>query len=291
MVLILIKEFLNLIRVRQWYKNLIVFMAVIFSGNILSFDLVLISFMAFVSLCLSSSATYLINDLKDLARDKIHPEKKFRPLASGKFQKWQARLLAVVFLAAGLMIAWQVNYYFFLILILLFALSQIYTFFLKKIIIADILTISSFFVIRAISGAIAIDVVISPWLILCPFFLALFLIVGKRRADLRILIKNNELHEVESKGIVTGYSLELTNSLMSISTALLVLSYSLYSFLSEYNSLMLTIPFAMYVIFHYYQLILHDSVIARQPEKIIKDKRIVIGVMLWLVITFMLIYV
>jgi len=290
MVFTTIKEFLNLIRVRQWYKNLLVFMALIFSGNIFSLELVVVSILAFVSLCLSSSATYLINDLKDLVRDRIHPEKKFRPLASGKFQKWQAVLLAIIFLISGLVIAWQVNYYFFLVVLLLFVLSQIYTFFLKKIIIADILSISSFFVIRAISGAIAVDVVISPWLILCPFFLALFLIVGKRRADLRILIKNNDLDEVKEKGIVTGYNLELTNSLMNISTALLVISYTLYSFLSEYNSLMLTIPFALYVIFRYYQLILNDSVIARQPEKVIKDKRILIGVLLWLIVTFALIY-
>jgi len=285
-----IKGLLNLIRVRQWYKNLVVGLALIFSGNLSNVEMLLTIGLAFVCLSLTSSSYYIINDLKDLNRDRLHPEKRYRPLASGIFRSWQAVLLALALFIGTLIIAWQINLEFFLAVIILFGLNQIYTFFLKKIMFADILAISTLFVIRAIAGALAISVYISPWLVLCPFFLALFMVVGKRRADLRILKENEQVDKIKKSGILTDYTLEITNSLMNISTALLVISYGLYSFLSEENSLMLTLPFALFVIFQYYALIISGSVIARQPEKVIKNPRLLIGVILWLGVTFALIY-
>lgn len=285
-----IKALIYLVRVRQWYKNLLVFLALFFGEKLFSLPDITYSILAFISLCLISSSYYIINDLKDIKRDRIHPEKRLRPLAAGIFSKWQAIVLIISLFVSSLIIAWQINLEFFLMVLTLFLVCQLYTFFLKKIIFADILTISTLFVIRAISGAFVVSVYISPWLILCPFFLALFLVIGKRRSDLVILKKEGKEKSIKKEGIITDYNFELTNSLMNISTAMLILSYALYCFLSNQENLMFTLPFALFVIFQYYGLVINNSVIARKPENIFKSKRLIIGVVLWILVTLKLIY-
>jgi len=178
------------------------------------------------------------------------------------------------------------NFWFLLMLIGMFTLTLIYTFWLKKIIFADILTISTLFVLRAVAGALAIQVKISPWLVLCPFFLALFLAVGKRHADLLFLKEKAE----STRKVLQEYSLELTNSLMIIATVLLLVSYSMYSFLSEHDYLLITLPLAIYVVFRFFFLVQSGSEISRHPEKVIRDKGIVFGAFLWGLITAVIIY-
>ena len=282
----MIKEYINLIRVRQWYKNLVVFLAIFFSANILNTNQLYLTIIAFFSLSLVSSFGYVINDLVDLKKDKLHPEKKQRPLASGKVSKPVAIILSLLVLAIGIYLAAVLGPYFLYSAIGLVVLTQIYTLFLKNILIADVLTIATLFVIRAVAGAFAIEVEISPWLILVPFFLAIFLAVGKRHADVLLLKKKAS----STREVLKNYSYELTNSLMIISTTLLIISYALYSFLSNYNSLLYTLPFALFVIFRFHYLISVGSKIARHPEKLVRDWQIVIGTLLWVVITALLIY-
>jgi 4-hydroxybenzoate polyprenyltransferase len=278
------KEYLNLIRIRQWYKNLVVFLAIFFSGRIMDLDLLVISSVAFIALCLISSAGYIINDMKDRKKDQLHTEKKNRPLASGKISRAAGGFVALLFLVSGMWIASNLGGFFLYSMMALFGLSLVYSIFLKRIIFADVLTIATLFVIRAISGALAINVLISPWLILGPFFLSLFLSIGKRHAELHLT--KSEL----TREVLKEYNHGLTNSLMIMSTTLLTISYALYSFLSEYNYLIYSIPFALYVIFRYYYLIVKGSDIARAPEKVIKDKAMIIGMLLWIVITGVIIY-
>jgi len=229
----------------------------------------------------------VINDLVDLSKDRRHPDKKSRPLASGRIGQVTGILFSVVLLLIGGFIGYSLGLEFLYIVLVLFLVSLLYTFFLKKILIADVLTISTLFVIRAISGAILIGVVISPWLILVPFFLALFLAVGKRHADLLLLKEGASA----TRKVLKEYNNGLTNSLMIIATTLLLISYALYSFLSEYNTLLYTLPFALFVIVRYYYLISLGSEIARKPEKVIKDVPIVIGSLLWVIIAGVLIYI
>jgi len=217
----------------------------------------------------------------------LHPEKKIRPLAAGLVRKSSAFFLALILFAISLGGGYYLNLYFFYSLAGLVVLTQIYTFFLKNIIFADILTIATLFVIRAISGAFLIEVKISPWLILCPFFLSLFLSIGKRHSDL-LLLKDKA---AETRKVLQYYTLELTNSLMIISTTLLIISYALYSFLSEHTNLLYTLPFALFVIFRFFSLINKGSEIARHPEKVIRDKAMIIGIVLWVIITIVVIYV
>ncbi len=285
---------IDLMRVRQWYKNLVVFLALFFSGNLFDWQLFLLVLLGFVIVCLTSSAGYVINDIIDLERDRAHPEKRNRPLASGKISNGGALILTFILLigAAFMMRILPVLFlpvvplFFIYTVVVLFLLTLFYSSILKNIIFADVLTISTLFVLRAIAGAVMIDVVISPWLILGPFFLSLFLSIGKRHADLLLLKEKSFV----TREVLKEYNVELTNSLMIISTTLLIISYALYSFLSDYNYLIYTIPFALFVIFRFYYLIQQGSVIARHPERIIRDRQIIGGILLWLLVTGFVIY-
>ncbi|PIZ52035.1 decaprenyl-phosphate phosphoribosyltransferase [Candidatus Woesearchaeota archaeon CG_4_10_14_0_2_um_filter_33_13] len=281
-----IKDYLNLMRIRQWYKNLVVFLAIIFSEKLFDGELFLISILAFFSLSFVSSAGYIINDLVDRKKDALHPEKKNRPLASGKIGLNKAILALLLLLIIGLLIAKSINLTFLLIVILLFVLTQIYTLYLKNVLFADILTIASLFALRALSGALAVDVWVSPWLILCPFFLALFLVVGKRQADLSLMKTDGK----RTRAILEHYNKQLTNQLVNFSTILLIVSYCLYSFLSEHPTLIYTVPLGIYLIFGFLNLINNGSDVARHPERVFKNKPLVIGMAIWVGLTLSIIY-
>ncbi len=271
-----VSDYLNLIRIRQWYKNLVVYLAIFFSGNILSFNLLFKSTLGFLSLCLISSANYILNDIIDVKSDRQHPEKRFRPIANGRIGIFSALVMVVLLVIASIEIAYFLDLYFLLSVVLIFSISQLYTLFLKKELFADILAIAINFVLRAVSGAFIIHVYISPWLILCPFFLSLFLSVSKRRSEMFIK-KNN-------------YSPELTNALMLISTTTLIISYSLYSFLSQQNKLLITLPFVLYGIFRFLYLVYSGSIIARQAERFWTDTRLVFSICLWGLVTLIILY-
>jgi 4-hydroxybenzoate polyprenyltransferase len=277
---------LELLRIKQWYKNLVVFLALFFSANIFNVSMLKLSGLTFIAFCFVSSSGYIINDVMDRKKDREHLEKKRRLIASGRIGVGLALLVSLGLFIGGLIISFNVGLNVFYLALGLFGLTLVYTLFLKKILFADVLTISTLFVIRAVAGAFAIGVVVSVWLILCPFFLALFLAVGKRHSDLMLLGSKAEL----TRGVLKGYSKEFTYSLMTLSTTLLVISYAMYSFLSEYNNLILTLPFAIFVIFRFYYLITSGSEIGRSAEKIIKDKNMLIGMALWLIVTALLIY-
>ena len=278
-----IMTYLKLVRVEQWYKNLVVFLALFFSGNLFSVSLMYTSFVAFIALCLVSSAGYIMNDIVDRKNDALHPLKKNRPLASGMIGVVEGVILAILLLIAGGGVGLKIGADFFLILSALFILTLMYTFLLKKIMFADVLTIATLFVLRAISGAIAINVRISPWLVLCPFFLALFLAVAKRQADLLLLGKKAG----QTRAVLEHYTLEITRALLIISTTLLALSYALYSFLSEHGNLIYTLPLALLVIFRVYYFTTLEE---RFSGQWLKDKTLLIGIVLWVLGTAGIIY-
>jgi len=279
-------DYFRLMRVKQWYKNLVIFLSIFFVGHLFNINELYLTFVGFLSLCFISSTNYIINDLIDLKADRLHPEKRERPLAAGRVNKIKAMILSVLLLVISLILAQHLGTYFLYAVVCLFVLTQIYSFFLKKVIFADILSIAILFVIRAVSGAYIIDVKISPWLILCPFFISLFLSIGKRHSDLILLKEKAE----QTRKVLKEYNQRLTNSLMIISTTLLIISYALYCFLSEHQNLFYTLPFALFVIFRYFYLVDSGSVIARHPENILKDRAMWIGIILWVLTTSWLIY-
>ncbi len=279
-------DFFRVLRISQWYKNLLIFLPLLFSHNLFGLNNLILTLIGLASLCFISSSNYIINDIIDLKHDRFHPERRIRPLASGRVNVWFAGILAFICLILGIFIAYILDISFLYYIIALFILSSAYSLFLKKEAFADVLVIGINFVIRASSGAYIIDVKISPWLIIGVFFLSLFLSIGKRRADLIFLGKA----AAKYKEVLKVYSKENTTALMIVSTALLIITYAFYSFSSEYSRLIFTLPFALYAIFRYFTLVFTGSEIARHPEKGIKDIRLVIGGLLWLVSVLIIIY-
>jgi len=281
---------LELFRVKQWYKNLVIFLPLIFAKEFFNETALLYTIIGFFALCLISSSNYIINDIKDREKDKKNIEKKLRPIASGKIKVWLGLILSILALILGLIIALKLSFMFTILGIALFLLSQLYTFKLKDEAFADILIISTNFVIRTVAGAFVITiglkpyVAVSPWLILCPFFFALFLAVIKRRSE--SFIKKSIAH----RPVLKIYNEKTTSALMTISTTLLIASYSLYTFFSPYFFLFLTIPFVLYIIFQLFHLTEKGDKTVRHLELIYKNFRIVIPSLIIIIIVFFSIY-
>lgn len=279
----------RLLRIEQWYKNIVIFLPIIFAVKITNTHLFILTIIGFFALCLISSGNYIINDIVDRNKDKLHPEKKLRPVAAGKISSTTALIIAIITLSMGFFIGSKLSIMFLILEIILFVLTTAYTLLLKKEPFVDVLIISTNFTIRAIAGTyVAVSskdifepvLEISPWLILCPFFLALFLALGKKYADL-LFLGNKAINHKESYNYYKKSNLE---SYMTISTTLLIMSYSLFSFLSIHRMLLATLPFALYSIFRYYYFIDYKPEIARNPHKIIFDSKIMIAGILWFII-------
>ncbi|MGV8150726.1 MAG: UbiA prenyltransferase family protein [Candidatus Woesearchaeota archaeon] len=280
-----IVDYVKLIRPWQWYKNLLIFLAIFFVGEFFEFSLFEKVIYGFIALCLVSSANYILNDILDKNKDRVHPEKKNRPIASGKVSTIEASIIFIVLLSAGFLIAYSLSIPFLIITFALFLTTLLYSLFLKNEPIVDMLIIAINFVIRAIAGTFIIHVSISPWLILCPFFLALFLAAGKRDADLRF-VKNPQEH----KKVLKYYNKEILHSILIISATSLITAYAIYA-LSKNPLLLLTVPIAIYLVIRYYSIIDSGSQIARHPEKIITDWRMIFAIILYFIIAFIVFYV
>lgn len=272
-------------RPHQWYKNLVVFLAIFFAGKATNIDEVLYVGLGFLVLCIVSSANYIFNDIIDKKKDALNVEKKNRPIASGKISTLQGVILGTILLVTGLYFAYHLNNFFFFTVLSLFVLSSIYSTFLKNIAPLDIIIISTNFVIRAIAGVALIhDETISPWLVIGTFFLSLSLATGKRESEIKFL-KN-----ISHRETLSLYKKEITHSLMIISTTILIICFALYSFLSQYKNLIFVLPLFVYLIFRYLFLIESASEIARHPEKIYKDKEMIIGILITGLATITIVY-
>lgn len=183
----MLKELLITMRPHQWYKNLVLFVSIIFSLNIQNLQMWSIATSAFFIFCLISGGEYIINDIIDREKDRNHPKKQKRPIASGMLKLNHALLFAIILIIGGLIASYFINIQFMILSISYILLILLYSLILKHIIIVDMLVISIGFVIRAIAGGVAINVFISPWLIVCTFLVALFLAIAKRRHEVVLL--------------------------------------------------------------------------------------------------------
>ena len=280
-----IKDLITLIRPQQWYKNLLIFLAIIFSGKILYVDSVLLVLYGFLLLILISSANYIFNDLFDSKYDRLNPEKKDRPLASNKVSRLVAILLFLSLLSVALILSYMLSLTFFLLVIAIFSISTLYTLFFKNIVFLDIILVSINFILRAIAGAVIINVYISHWLVLGIFFFALFLVTGKRYGEIIALNKGSAKH----RSVLKYYSKDICLSLFNIFMTILIIIYSLFSFSSVNPNLIWSTPLFVYIILRYYYLILNNSVISRSPEKFVKDAPLLISSILFLLVNLAII--
>ena len=279
-------KYVKLLRPQQWYKNLLVFLAVVFARRLYDLAAIEQAAIAFVSFCALSSATYIINDYADRHKDRLNPEKWNRPIASGAVSIPAALLIALILIVIGFGLALLLPTAFLYMALMYFVLSQLYTVWLKHEAFADILTIATNFVIRAVAGAFAISVPISPWLILGVFFMALFLLLGKRRSEIALLKDKAALH----RKTLNAYSLEIVARLSAVATTSLVLSYTLFVFFGQHHLLYITLPVALYAIFRYDGLISSGSKIARHPEYVFMDTRIIVSMIIWGMLTVAVLY-
>ncbi len=273
-----IENYLKLLRVHQWYKNLVVFVGLFFGGVLFNVDSVVKSVFAFFSLAFASSFNYIINDIRDREDDRKHKEKRHRPIASGKISVREAIIVALFLLILSTITGLMVNIPFLFFPVLLVINTSLYSFFLKKIEILDIHSLAFNFIIRAVAGAYAVGVEVSPWLVVMIFFIALFLASGKRTGDARI--KNDKLKE------------HVFDRMRTILASIVLVSYALYSFQSKHTNtfLMLSLIPATFLVLRHLYLTEVDDRIARNTELIFLDKVWLIGLLIWIILCFAGIY-
>ncbi len=269
-------------RPRQWTKNGFVFFALIFDKQLFILNSFLRTFEGFLLFCLISSAVYLFNDIADVEADRQHPEKKHRPLASGKLSVNVALGAAIGLSALAIGLGYVLAPAFAVIVTLYLATNLLYSRWLKHIPILDVLIISSGFVFRVAAGVMLITVErFSPWLYVITTLFSLYIGFGKRRAEMTLLAHGAGSH----RKVLDGYTIPLLDQFITIISGTTIVTYSLYTFtapnLPQNHSMMLTIPFVVYGIFRYLQLIQTGHAAGAPDEVALKDRPLQVTVLLW----------
>jgi 4-hydroxybenzoate polyprenyltransferase len=277
-----LRYLLKTMRLRQWPKNVFVYAGLVFDGQLIAVNSFIITSFAFILFCLVSSLIYIINDLTDIKADRLHPEKKHRPLASGNLSKRTA-IISAVFLALLIFpIAYLLNINFGLMITGYFLLMLAYSLWLKHIPLIDVMIIASGFVLRVAAGVVVIITKqFSPWLFVTTTFLALFLALGKRRAEIYLL----ETAAGSHRRVLSGYSLDFLDQLLTVVLSATLITYCFYTFSSPITPgnhiMMLTIPFVIYGLFRYLYLVRMDHIGGAPEEIVLKDRPMQITVLLW----------
>lgn len=279
-------------RVHQWIKNIIIFAGVIFGKKLFEIDSLQKTFFAFVLFSLVASSQYVINDYLDREEDRLHPEKKNRPLASGKLSPSFALLTTFLILSISFYLSYLLDVNFFYLVVFYFVFNLIYSKFLKHLVILDVMSISVGFVIRAISGAVVIDVMISSWLLLCTFMLSLFWGFSKRRGELILLEDSASSH----RKILSEYSPEFLNLMMGIVATMTLLSYVMYTMNPDTidnlgtDKMIYTIPIVTYAILRSLYIIYIKNMGHNPSRAILTDLSVLISGALWLITVVSLMY-
>ena len=282
---------LSSVRPRQWVKNLFVFAALIFSHKLFSVDAGR-ALAAFAIFCALSGVVYLLNDVADRERDRAHPKKRLRPVASGALTVPSAIAAAAVIGVLALGAATALGTAFVLTAAVYVGLLVAYSAWLKHIVIVDVLTVASGFVLRAIAGAVAVDVEISGWLLICTILIALFLALGKRRHEYLTLDAEATRH----RPILAEYSAALLDQMIAVVTASTVTAYALYTMspetVAKFGTRLLpaTLPFVLYGIFRYLYLLYRRQLGGNPSELFLNDRALIVNTVLWIVAVVAIIY-
>jgi 4-hydroxybenzoate polyprenyltransferase len=263
------------LRPRQWTKNLLLFAGIVFAAKLGDPTRWVAAVAAFVAYCAASSAAYLVNDVRDAESDRRHPVKRSRPIARGELTPRTALVLAAALVLLALGLAAALGPLSLACLTAFVALQAAYSLGLKAFELVDVLAIAGLFVLRASAGAIAVDVRISDWLLLCTFLLALFLALGKRRAELG-------LEGVRARPALEGYSVALVDQLLGIVAAATIAAYTGYALAAhDTRWLVATVPLVVYGLFRYL-LLLHRRGLGEEPETLlVEDLPLLVTVALW----------
>ncbi len=287
----MIRSLIVSMRPKQMVKNAFVFGPLIFSNNLFSLEKFGASAVAFASFCFLAAAVYLLNDVVDLKRDREHPVKRHRPIASGELPASVALLASAVFAAATIAVSLWLNTYLTVILGFYLVNNVLYSFVLKRYVLLDVGSIAFGFVLRVLAGATAIQVDPSPWLIICTMTLACFLGFGKRRHELVLLNDNPQSH----RSVLKEYSPQLLDQLLMITAAMAIITYAIYTIapatVEHFGTthLIYTVPFVLYGVFRYLYLV-HVRFEGGDPAKVLLgDPPLIFNILLWLASCLMIV--
>ncbi len=269
-------------RPKQWTKNIAIFAPLVFDKKLTDLGAALPTLAGFFLFCLLSSTVYIFNDLADVESDRLHPKKKFRPIAAGDLPIPAARIAAIVFFIIGLALSFLLNPLFGIAAIAYLLGNLAYSFWLKHIPLLDVLILASFYVLRVAAGVILVVVErFSPWLYVVTIFAALFIGIGKRRAEMQLAVSGEGHH----RPVLKSYTVGLLDQLTMIVSTITIITYSLYTFfapnLPPNNSMMLTIPFVIYGIFRYLYLLQVEGTGGAPEDIVFQDRPIQLTLLLW----------
>jgi len=278
-------------RPRQWVKNLFVFAGLVFAQRLFT-DAAWTAAAAFAIFCALSGAIYLVNDVADRERDRLDPRKRLRPIAAGRLPASVALATAAVLIGAGLGLGALLSRPFLITAVAYVLLLVAYSAWLKHLVIVDVLVVAGGFVLRAVAGAVVIDVEISGWLLICTILLALFLALGKRRYEYLAL----DADAVGHRPILAEYSPALLDQMIAVVTASTVTAYALYTMSPETvakfrtHLLPATLPFVLYGIFRYLYLLYRRQLGGNPSELLLNDKALLINTLGWIFAVLLIIY-
>ena len=284
-------KFLQIMRPMHWTKNMFVFAALIF-GHKLNVPLALgRAIGGFACFCLAASAVYILNDIIDRQRDSLHPEKCKRPIASGRVTIGSAIVVAILCAAVAITAAFLLGRAFASIILMYIMLMVLYSLLLRRIMILDCVVIAIGFCLRAVAGAVVVEVFISQWLIICTFALCLFLAFGKRRGEIALLRQDSE----SFRNTLTGYTPELLAHMLDVTSGLAVVCFLLYAMDDKTfqahgnNSLVYTTPLVLYCIFRFSSLIQTGKYLG-PVQLILNDLPFQIGFVVWVMASVVIVY-
>ena len=285
--------YLRLLRPKDWAKNLFLYIPLFFSGEI--FDISKFAALAggFIAFCCIASSIYIINDYRDMEDDRKHPQKKNRPLASGKVSPSAALVICGILILLGFGIAWPEGSRFFWLLSIYFIINLAYSFGLKNIAILDIFIIAIGFNLRIRGGGAIAVVDVTIWMNIMVFLLALFMAIGKRRDDVLLKLSSG----IDMRKAVKGYTLDFLNTLLALVSAVMIVAYFMYTVsekvIEKHNTerLYVTALFVMAGLMRYLQIIYVKSDSGSPTKILYKDRFIQVSILLWMISFYFLIYI
>ncbi len=289
----MITDYLQLLRVPQWIKNLFVFVPLLFSLHLFEKEYLLTSLFAFIIFSLASSFIYIINDVIDLESDAAHPKKKSRPLPSGRIKKLSALILAAFIFIILIVLSFFSDKSFQMFLIGFIILNVLYSFSFKHIVILDVFSIAAGFTIRVLAGAAIINVPVSSWLILTTMFISLFLGVMKRHSELEQVAN---IENGTTRKVLSDYSITFTNQMATVTAAGVIICYALYTVSQRTTSifgtenLIYTTPFVVFGIFRYMYLEYLNQKGENTTQIMLSDIPMIITVLLYICTTVLIVY-
>ncbi len=286
-------RYFELIRPKQWVKNLFVFAPILFAGKLMDLPMLLVNILAFAAFCSVSSSVYVLNDIIDVESDRVHKKKRYRPIAAGYISVSQAKILFVFLIALTAVLSSMLPFLFLITISAYLVNNLLYSFKIKNVVLLDVFSISIGFILRVIAGAVAIDVSVSSWMVITTIFISLFLGISKRRAELS---GPNQDNLEKQRKVLSDYDVVFVDQLNTIAATGTIISYALYTVsekaINAFHSdkLIYTTPFVLYGIFRYLYL-LHQKNLGESPTQIVtKDIPIIINSLLWLLACAVIIY-